>query len=516
MFCLNTVPELANSSTWRSSFELVEYICGVWFTLEFILRMVFCPDKRAFARNWETWIDFLAVAPFYLKFVITSHQDVINALLLIRLLRLLRFFRLIYGLQVLSHTLKASSYELVLLLFMLLIPVILFSSIVFYIETNLHEGTTKFRSIPHSFWWSLITITTVGYGDMHPVSWLGKIVGSMCAICGVVIVALPVSIIGSNFTLFYTHAQARLKLPKKKKKIFLQTGSAVYSGKNFRRRALRRKLHSRASDSFSVAYEESCRSSVQGAASLLNGDLARNSNLANDEGGRLSGPLANGKRVPPKNLSSVSVQIPMHELNPERHSSEPEEAFVCVTSLNLPAEKSPLLHPSKESDVIEDDPDDVNIQGLPLGREKRSVSFSGSKPEIVPRILLEGRSIGACSTEGSDSRPHSPQRDSVGQQFFGDDGTAESQASGDSDVEPKIDLFGDCSPEASPTTQEKGRTRRDSALQSISETCPNYNRSRRNSPINTKLNEDFENNPTCFEAPVGRTHFNSRRRESIF
>ena len=190
------------------------------------------------------WIDILSVMPFYLRiFDPDGGSPIADALLMIRLLRLFRFFRLLYGLQILLHTLKASSYELGLLLLILLIPVILFSSIIYYIERTMDGIHTKFRSIPESFWWSLITMTTVGYGDMTPKTWVGKIIGGACAICGLLVVALPISIIGSNFNLYYAHAQARLKLPRKKNKVLLNSITSDFSNRgNFsgvRRRGLR-------------------------------------------------------------------------------------------------------------------------------------------------------------------------------------------------------------------------------------------------------------------------------------
>ena len=131
-----------------------------------------------------------------------------------------RFVKLSYGLQIMIHTLKASSHELVLLLLMLLIPVVMFSSIVYYIEIIL-DKKSHFNSVPQSFWWCLITMTTVGYGDLTPQTWPGKIIGGACAVCGVLIVALPISVIGSNFNLYYAHAQARLKLPVKQHRLVL-------------------------------------------------------------------------------------------------------------------------------------------------------------------------------------------------------------------------------------------------------------------------------------------------------
>jgi len=75
------------------------------------------------------------------------------------------------------------------------------------------------RSIPVGLWWAIVTMTTVGYGDMTPKTYLGMFVGSFCALTGVLTIALPVPVIVSNFALFYSHTQARAKLPKKRRRV---------------------------------------------------------------------------------------------------------------------------------------------------------------------------------------------------------------------------------------------------------------------------------------------------------
>ena len=226
-----------------------------FFTVELFLRIVTTPNKILFIRNYQNWIDFLSVVPSYLLLIFPENAW-IQHLVIIRLLRVFKFFKLSYGLQVLLHTLKGSLHELTLLLLILLIPVVIFSSLVYAFEFGLYKENPKFNSIPRSFWWCLITMATVGYGDLVPVTWAGQIIGSVCAVSGLLILALPISVIGSNFTLYYAHVRARLKLPKKNRTLLqgnlrgllrhpLSLSSRDRDRKNLRRNAnnaIRRKI----------------------------------------------------------------------------------------------------------------------------------------------------------------------------------------------------------------------------------------------------------------------------------
>ncbi|VBB32101.1 unnamed protein product, partial [Acanthocheilonema viteae] len=105
------------------------------------------------------------------------------------------------GLQILGKTFRASIQEFCLLIFFMVIALVLFSSGVYFAEQN--EPNTKFTSIPASFWFVLVTMTTVGYGDLTPTGVYGKMVGGLCALIGVLTLALPVPIIVANFKHFY-------------------------------------------------------------------------------------------------------------------------------------------------------------------------------------------------------------------------------------------------------------------------------------------------------------------------
>ncbi|XP_052718037.1 potassium voltage-gated channel subfamily A member 1-like isoform X5 [Crassostrea angulata] len=234
IFCLETLPEfkhyrLVNDTNTKGNtsagsieeddipkfnepFFVIETCCIIWFTSELLVRYASCPHKFHFFKNMMNLIDIVAIIPYFITLgtVIADENKSNNqamSLAILRVIRLVRVFRIFKlsrhskGLQILGQTLKASMRELGLLIFFLIIGVILFSSAVYFAEQDAEQ--THFRSIPDAFWWAVVTMTTVGYGDMRPIGFWGKLVGSLCAIAGVLTIALPVPVIVSNFNYFY-------------------------------------------------------------------------------------------------------------------------------------------------------------------------------------------------------------------------------------------------------------------------------------------------------------------------
>jgi len=106
-----------------------------------------------------------------------------------------------------------------MLIYFLVLGIVIFASLVYYAERTQFNPKNNFDSIPVGLWWAIVTMTTVGYGDLTPKTYLGMLVGSMCAVMGVLAIALPVPVIVSNFALFYSHTKARAKLPKKRRRV---------------------------------------------------------------------------------------------------------------------------------------------------------------------------------------------------------------------------------------------------------------------------------------------------------
>ncbi|XP_035238032.1 potassium voltage-gated channel subfamily C member 4 [Anguilla rostrata] len=212
---------------------LVEGVCVVWFTFEFLMRVLCCPDKLLFIKNLLNIIDFVAILPFYLELGLSglsskAATDVLGFLRVVRFVRILRIFKLtrhFVGLRVLGHTLRASVNEFCLLIIFLALGVLIFATMIYYAEriganpkNPMNTSHTHFKNIPISFWWAVVTMTTLGYGDMYPQTWLGMMVGALCALAGVLTIAMPVPVIVNNFGMYYSLAMAKQKLPKKKKK----------------------------------------------------------------------------------------------------------------------------------------------------------------------------------------------------------------------------------------------------------------------------------------------------------
>ncbi|RUS74076.1 hypothetical protein EGW08_018166, partial [Elysia chlorotica] len=191
---------------WISQLELA---CIVYFTIEFFLRLVFCPNKLRFIFNFFTVVDILSVVSMYVVLVLhhlnsktkyeATYVDVINCLQVVRVFRFFRLVKDVTGFRVLIFSVRTSWRELLLLLLYIVMLVSIFASLAYYCERK------NMGSILRAAWWAIVTMTTVGYGDIAPKTALGRVVGAACALSGVLLIAVTVPVFVNNFLLFYEH-----------------------------------------------------------------------------------------------------------------------------------------------------------------------------------------------------------------------------------------------------------------------------------------------------------------------
>jgi voltage-gated potassium channel len=200
-----TVKSLA--SEYMAFFMVFEVFSVSVFSLEYLLRLWACthesPSKHPiktrfrFALRPLSLVDLIAILPFYLPMIIPLDLRFVRVLRLLRLLRLFKLGRYSDSLKALGNVFKEKKEELLITGFALTITLIFASSLMYFVENAVQPQA--FSSIPAAMWWGIATLTTVGYGDIYPVTALGKLMGAVIAILGVGMFALPAGILSSGF-----------------------------------------------------------------------------------------------------------------------------------------------------------------------------------------------------------------------------------------------------------------------------------------------------------------------------
>jgi len=218
-FVLQTEPQYYGSiPTWAL---VIDILSCAFFTVDYFVRLGCAPYPWKFIMNIYNIFDFLSFAPMYVEWVIGTSAASPSSML--RFLRLLRVFRL-FRLARYSETLKiafralADSLEGFVLLFMVLIlNLVFFSTLMYFVEGHYcyldpekelwhykdTNGTSPFQSIASTFWWNIVSITTVGYGDVVPRTTPGRIVAAFALFFGIILLAFPIAVFGTNFHTIY-------------------------------------------------------------------------------------------------------------------------------------------------------------------------------------------------------------------------------------------------------------------------------------------------------------------------
>lgn len=210
VFCGETMRSIRENSAKKSVFHLLEITCVAWFTFEYILRVAFSPNHKKFCLSAMGCIDVMAFVPFLVITLMAAlnyspaHEGLccfVPVLKLLRVVRVLKFSRYVYGMNILGETLVQSTKDLFLLFWCLLTCSIFFASFAYLMDAS--EADTQIPSIPDGIWFVLITLTNVGYGDIVPVSALGKVNACLCIIVGVIVLTISIPVIVWKFTTLY-------------------------------------------------------------------------------------------------------------------------------------------------------------------------------------------------------------------------------------------------------------------------------------------------------------------------
>jgi len=194
------------SLAYKLLFECIEIICSLVFTIEYVLRMWVCTVDRKYSHPlWGrlkyaltplSMIDLISILPFYLLLLFPNLRFV-YIISILRLLRLIKISRYSESVRTLGLVLYAKKEELLATAFAVFILLIFASSLMYFVESSAQPQS--FGSIPDAMWWGVVTLTTVGYGDIYPITPIGRFLGSILAFLGIGIFALPAGIISSGF-----------------------------------------------------------------------------------------------------------------------------------------------------------------------------------------------------------------------------------------------------------------------------------------------------------------------------
>lgn len=182
--------------TYGEFLSSLELLFTILFTIEYALRLYSAPDPRRYVFSFYGLIDLMSILPTYIAFLFPSaaYLIVIRILRVLRIFRILKLFRYMGEANLLFSALLQARRKIFVFLFSVLTLIVIFGALMFIIE----GPENGFNNIPQSVYWAIVTITTVGYGDIAPQTPIGQLVAGIAMICGYAIIAVPTGIIGAE------------------------------------------------------------------------------------------------------------------------------------------------------------------------------------------------------------------------------------------------------------------------------------------------------------------------------
>lgn len=199
---LESVKDL--DAKYHTFFDISEWVITILFTIEYILRIVSVKKPSSYIFSFYGVIDFLSTIPKYLSLFIGGAHPLValRALRLLRIFRILKLVRFVGATDNLGRALRASRYKIFVFISAVLIICVIIGTIMYLVEGD----PSGFTSIPRGIYWAIVTLTTVGYGDIAPHTSIGQFLASMVMILGYGIIAIPTGIISSEMTRGKAHS----------------------------------------------------------------------------------------------------------------------------------------------------------------------------------------------------------------------------------------------------------------------------------------------------------------------
>ncbi|MPQ45532.1 ion transporter [Marinifilum sp. N1E240] len=193
---LESVPSIENQ--YHDQLKIAEWIVTIIFSIEYMLRIWIVKNPKSYIFSFYGVIDLLSVLPSYLALIFAGTQGlmVIRALRLLRVFRILKLNRYLKESAIIIRALRESRIKISVFLFAVLMLVIIIGTIMYLVE----GAENGFTSIPRGIYWAVVTLTTVGYGDISPATSLGQFLASMVMIIGYAIIAVPTGIVTAELT----------------------------------------------------------------------------------------------------------------------------------------------------------------------------------------------------------------------------------------------------------------------------------------------------------------------------
>jgi voltage-gated potassium channel len=183
---------------YHSFLNISEWVITILFSIEYILRIITNSSPKKYVFSFYGIIDLLSTVPKYLSlFLVGSHSLVaLRALRLMRVFRILKLARFMGESNNFIKALKASRVKIAVFVSFVIILCVILGTVMYLVESEQDSG---FTSIPRSVYWAIVTLTTVGYGDIAPVTPLGQLIASLIMIIGYGIIAVPTGIVSAEF-----------------------------------------------------------------------------------------------------------------------------------------------------------------------------------------------------------------------------------------------------------------------------------------------------------------------------